>query len=155
MKARADHRHYLLHILALASFAIAQPLFDIISRNVELLVAQKVALSDLLLLILLASLALPLLISLPGMLIRLKFSKLGNHVLLATIAAEVGLFSLMALKNLFSLPDIVLIMTALLAGGGFALFYQRRQPVRLFCTYISPLGDHLPGFVFVECCISR
>lgn len=155
MKKPNSHRNYLLHIFAFSSFAIAQPLLDIISKNVELLVAQKAALPDLLILIAVVSLAIPLLLYLPGRLLRLRYEKPGVAVLLITIGLLVSLFVLMLLKNSFSLPDSILIGLALVSGGGFTYLYQQQQPLRMFCSYLSPAIILVPILFLLHADVSR
>ncbi len=150
-RAVEDHRRYLLHFLALSSFAIAQPLFDIVSKNLELLVAQKATLSDLSILIALVSFSIPILLYLPGSLLQRKSEKLGVIVLTSTMGLLVSLLLLIMLKNMYPLADTILIAIALLGGGAFAFFYPRRLSLRMFCSFISPAVIAVPViFLFVS-----
>ena len=144
-----------LHIFALSSFAIAQPLLDIISKNVALLVARKVDTLDLLILILVLSVFIPLLLVLPGLITKLISSRLSRIVNLTMISFLAGILCLLILKNTLSLAGVASVVVAIGLGVGFGIIYSRREVVRTFCTYISPAVLIFPILFLQNVNISR
>lgn len=139
MKKIEDHRRYVLHSFALSAMVLAQPLLDIISRNPEILVAQKVSLSDLLILIALVSAFIPTLLVIPGLLLKRLLPKAGVSLSIATIGFLVALLLSMIIKSIFALPDLGLVVISALGGIGFARTYTKLKTLRMFCSYLSPV----------------
>lgn len=126
------------HLAVLCTFALAQPLFDLLSDNPEFFAARGSAPSEIivfaLLLVLvppLALLGLEVLIGLAGPRAR----RTAHVVLMALLAAVVFV---QALKQALDAPDPVLIALAVALGALAALAYARAQPVRSFVSVLTP-----------------
>jgi Sulfatase len=127
-----------LHLAVLAAFALAQPLFNLLSDNPEFFAARGSTAMDIVvfavLLVLLPPallLAIELLIGFAGPSAR----RAAHLVLMALLAAVVFV---QALKDAIDAGDAVLIGLALLLGAGAAALYARAEPVRSFMTVLSP-----------------
>jgi hypothetical protein len=127
-----------LHLAVLSTFALAQPLFSLLSDNPEFFAARGSTATDIivfaLLLVVLPPailLAIELLIGLAGQGPR----RIAHLVLLALLAAVVFV---QVLKDAFGTSDLVLIVLALALGAGAAVLYARAEPVRSFLTVLSP-----------------
>lgn len=155
MKTIKDHRRYVLHIFALSSMAVAQPLLDIIARNPEFLIAQKVSLADLLILIALVSAIIPTLLVAPGQLLKRLSPKASIFISTGTIGALVALLLLMLFKSIPSLPDAGLLMISAVGGIGFVFFYARQKSLRMFCSYLSPVIIVVPVIFLLSPDVSR
>lgn len=127
-----------LHLAVLSAFALAQPLFNLLSDNPEFFAARGSTAVDVIvfavLLVVLPpalGLAIELLVGLAG-----PRARLGAHlVLMAFLAAVVFV---QALKDAIDAGDAVLIGLAVLLGALAALLYARAEPVRSFMTVLSP-----------------
>jgi hypothetical protein len=127
-----------LHLAVLAAFALAQPLFDLLSDNPEFFAARGSTATDIIvfgvLLVVLPPallLAIELLIGLAG-----QAARGWAHVLL--IGGLASVVFVQALKDALGSSDLVLIAAALALGAGAALLYSRAEPVRSFMTVLSP-----------------
>ena len=140
-----------LHLGVLVSFAVAQPVFDLLARQAEFFAARRAAPIDIVLLVGCLSLALPaLLIGAEGLSgwcwHRLRA---GLHTLL--VAGLSSLISLHALNMLNTwagpngLPGLLLVLSALGLGGTAAVSYRRYAPVRQFVTLLTPAMLIFPG----------
>ena len=140
-----------LHLGVLVSFAVAQPVFDLLARQAEFFAARRAAPIDIVLFVGCLSLALPaLLIGAEGLSgwcwHRLR---VGLHTLL--VAGLSSLISLHALNMLNTwagpngLPGLLLVLSALGLGGTAAVSYRRYAPVRQFVTLLTPAMLVFPG----------
>ncbi|MFQ5740704.1 MAG: sulfatase-like hydrolase/transferase [Acidobacteriota bacterium] len=124
-----------LHLATLAGFAVAQPLFDLVARSPQFLVAHGVGPLDLLSLVVVLCVGFPALLLLP---IRLA-GPLGrfriHNVLGAGLASA---FALQLLKRIAEGPGWFLLATALLVGSLAAAAYHFLTPARLFVSLLSP-----------------
>ncbi len=127
-----------LHLAVLSAFALAQPLFNLLSDNPEFFAARGSTASDVivfgvLLVVLppLVLLAIELLVGLAGPAAR----RIAHLVLMGLLAAVVFI---QALKDALGGSDLALIAIALALGAGAALLYARAEPVRSFLTVLSP-----------------
>jgi len=127
-----------LHLAVLSAFALAQPLFSLLSDNPEFFAARGSTALDVIsfgvLLVVLPPallLAIELLIGLAGPRAR----RVAHLVLIALLAAVIFI---QALKDAIDAGDGVLIALALLLGALGALLYSRAEPVRSFMTVLSP-----------------
>lgn len=126
-----------LHLAVLSAFALAQPLFNLLSDNPEFFAARGSTAADIIVFAVLLvvvppalGLAIELLAGLAG-----PRARRGAHlVLLALLAAVVFV---QALKDAFG-SDALLIAISLGLGAGAALLYARAEPVRSFLTVLSP-----------------
>ncbi len=127
-----------LHIFALCSFAIAQPLFDLLSRNPEFFVARGSQPLDVVLL------ALTLCVLVPALLVVLVgASRLLGLRMHATLHALVvflliAVTALPALKRIHGLSGTLLIAIAMGIGIVATTTYFRFSAPRTFLTMLSP-----------------
>jgi sulfatase-like protein len=127
-----------LGLAVLWTFAVAQPLFDLLKDNPEFFAARGSSGFDIvsfsvLLVVLppLLMLAIELLVGLAG-----RTAREGAHLVL--IAILVALIAAQALKKALDLPDPVMIVAALAIGSALATLYAAAEPVQSFLRVLSP-----------------
>jgi hypothetical protein len=127
-----------LGIAVLWTFAVAQPLFDLLKDNPEFFAARGSSGFDViswsLLLVVLPPallLAIELLVGLAG-----RVARQGAH--LVVIAGLVALIAAQALKKSIETSDFVLIALSVVIGAIVAALYARAEPVRSFLRVLSP-----------------
>lgn len=122
-----------LHLGALSAFAFAQPLFDLLGRNVEFFAVRGSTRWDVLVFALGLSVVPPLVllgvVALSG--------RAATAVHLAFVAVLSGLVALQAIREIAA-PDALLVAAAGLAGAAVAIAYARLAPLRLGATILSP-----------------
>ncbi len=128
----------LLNLAVLWTFAVAQPLFDLLKDNPEFFAARGSSGGDVisfsvLLVVLppLLLLAIELLLGLLGRRVRE-----GTHVVF--IGVLVALIAAQALKKAFDASDVVLIVLSLAIGAGLAVLWARAEALRSFLNILSP-----------------
>ncbi len=128
-----------LHLFTLSSYAVAQPLLDLISKNLQFLVAHKLTPVEIVLLLGFLILVVPLpflLLSLTGQLVDRRSSYRwlqGLAVCLLTSA-----FLLQASKRIWEGPGALLIVVAVMASLIFSISYVRLPLIRQFVTWLTP-----------------
>lgn len=127
-----------LHLAVLSAFALAQPLFNLLSDNPEFFAARGSTATDIIVFALLLvvippalGLAIELLVGLAG-----PRARLGAHLVL--IAGFAAVIFVQALKDALGASDLILIVLSLALGAGAAALYARAEPVRSFMTVLSP-----------------
>jgi hypothetical protein len=127
-----------LNLAVLWTFAVAQPLFDLLKDNPEFFAARGSSGFDIIsfsvLLVVLPPallLAVELLVGLAG-----RPARRGAHVVL--LGALVALIAAQALKKALDASDIVLILLSLAIGAALAALWLRTEPVRAFLNVLSP-----------------
>jgi hypothetical protein len=127
-----------LGIAVLWTFAVAQPLFDLLKDNPEFFAARGSSGFDVIsfsvLLVVLPPallLAVELLIGLAG-----RMARQAAHLVI--IAGLVALIAAQALKKSFDTSDLVLIVLSVLIGAAVAALFARAEPVRSFLRVLSP-----------------
>jgi hypothetical protein len=127
-----------LNLTVLWTFAVAQPLFDLLKDNPEFFAARGSSGFDIIsfsvLLVVLPPavlLAVELLVGLAG-----RAARRGAHVVL--LGALVALIAAQALKKSFDASDTVLIVLSLAIGAGLAALWWRAEPARAFLNVLSP-----------------
>jgi hypothetical protein len=129
---------HLANLAVLWTFAVAQPLFDLLGDNPEFFAARGSSGFD----IISFSVLLVILPPLVGLGIELLFRLLGRpffkaaHVVL--IGLLVTLIAAQALKKAFDASDGLLIGLSVAIGAGLALLYARAEPVRSFLNVLTP-----------------
>ena len=144
-----------LHLVVLVSFAIAQPLFDLLSRNVGFFVARRSQPLDIILFVLIVCYVPPLVfILIEGITAVLgrTVRKSIHGLIVASLAASV---ILPILRPIAGVPGSVLIAGAALFGVITALGTLRFYPVRLFLTVLSPVVVIFPGLFLFYSPVSR
>ena len=129
---------HFLNLAVLWTFAVAQPLFDLLGDNPEFFAARGSSGFDII------SFSV-LLVVLPPLLllgIELLFSLAGRRVFgavhLAFLAALVTLIAAQALKKSIDVSDGLLIGLAVAVGVALAALYARAEPLRSFLNILSP-----------------
>lgn len=127
-----------LHLAVLSAFALAQPLFNLLSDNPEFFAARGSTAMDIVVFAVLLVVLPPALLLGIELLIGLAGCKarLGAHLVLMALLA--GVVFVQALKDALGASDFVLILVALALGAGAAALYARAEPVRSFLTVLSP-----------------
>jgi hypothetical protein len=127
-----------LNLAVLWTFAVAQPLFDLLKDNPEFFAARGSSGFDIVsfsvLLVVLPPavlLAIELLVGLAG-----RPARRGAHV--ALLGALVALIAAQALKKSIDASDTVLIVLSLAIGAALAALWLRVEPVRSFLNVLSP-----------------
>ena len=147
-----------LHIFVLWSFAVAQPLFDLLSSNAEFFVARRSEPSDIMLLILLAGVLPPAcLVLMMGILRWLgrwvpvfqTFQRWAVNLLLTVLTAAIVLPALSRLG--VSSGGTAFVAGAALIAFLATLSYRHFPAVRTFVSMLSPALLLFPGiFVFAS-----
>jgi hypothetical protein len=138
-----------LHLFVLATFALAQPLLGLLSKNAEFFVARHSKPVDILLLVVILCMIIPAIVVLIECTIGLFSAVLRRAVHAVVVAALVAAIFLPALKKIVFLPGTALLAGAAVVGATFTLTYIRSSSVRLFVTVLSPVLLIVPGlFIF-------
>jgi hypothetical protein len=127
-----------LNLAVLWTFAVAQPLFDLLKDNPEFFAARGSSGFDIVsfavLLVVLPPavlLAIELLVGLAG-----RPARRAAHVVL--LGALVALIAAQALKKSIDASDTVLILLSIAIGAALAALWLRAEPVRSFLNVLSP-----------------
>jgi hypothetical protein len=122
-----------LHVVTLSSFAIAQPLYDLIGRNPEFLVAHGAAAWTIAMLIAMLSLGIPLVLIAAADALTLFSPHAGAALQRGIVAGLAGLVTAGALRD--AQPALALSIVALTVA--IAAFAYRLAAVRAFLTVAS------------------
>jgi hypothetical protein len=146
----SSFRREAVHIVTLWSFAVAQPLYEIVRRNREFFVAHRSEPYDLLLLV--ATLS----VVLPGLLVgglaaaRLISARAGRVFLLTAIGAFAACIAAQPLAHDLPLPPVWHYAAAAAIGIGAAILYMRWAPLRLFVTVLTPAIVVFPAILLLH-----
>lgn len=128
-----------IHLVILANFAFAQPLFDLIGRHAQILVAWRI--DRLGLLCLTIGLAL-----LPGAVLAVVAAGLGRlsrrlrrFFVNVSISLLVALIVMPVLGRAAVLPVVVILLGTLVIGGCGAWLYRRSLSLQTWVTYLTPV----------------
>ena len=127
-----------LHIFALFGFAVAQPLFDLLSGNAAFLVAHRLRPADLLVLVAILCLVFPGLPVLVGTVAGFLHRRAGDYVHQLATGLLVGAIALQAFKTLFGGPGLALVVGALLVGLPVGWASCRVRLMESFFTFLWP-----------------
>ncbi len=143
-----------LHLFVLTCLAVAQPLFDQLSHNAEFFVARGSSPVDILVLVFLLCILLPAVLA--GFeLVAGRISKTaGSAVHSFFVSILIASIVLPILKGMEA-PPFVLVVLALLTGGGIAILQHQVQAVRMMLTFLSPAILLVPGMFLLSDPISR
>ena len=128
---------YSLHIATLASLCVAQPVFDLLSRQPEYLVARQAGLLDAWFLILLLNLAVPGLV-VAGVCLLGWASGATRWFQAAGIGMLVFLLGLLVLKTFKGDSGVVPAGAVGILTGLLAVVYDRSPAARWYLTLLSP-----------------
>jgi hypothetical protein len=126
------------HLAVLSAFAVAQPLFNLLSDNPEFFAARGAPSFDVISFGIFAVLLPPLAGVALELLAGLVHRRARQAVHLLLVALLVALFALEILKKSIDASDGVLIGLSLLIAGLAALAYARTDIVRSFLNVLSP-----------------
>ncbi len=127
-----------LHLAVLSAFALAQPLFNLLSDNPEFFAARGSTATDIIVFGILLVLLPPALLLAVELVVGLAGSRPRRVAHLALIALLAAVVFVQALKDAVDAGDTILIAFALVLGAAAALLYARAEPVRSFMTVLSP-----------------
>ncbi len=125
------------HLAVLSTFALAQPLFDLLSDNPEFFAARGSTPAEIVVFALLLVLVPPLVLLVVETLVGLAGPRARRSAHLALIGVLSFVVFAQALKKLLSAPDAVLIAIAVLLGALAVLAYARAEPVRSFMSVLT------------------
>ena len=127
-----------LHVLALFGFAVAQPLFDLLSQNADFLVAHKLRPFDLLVLVCMVSLLFPGLLVLVEVLGGFLHRRVGEYVHALVVGALVGAIALQISNKLFAGPGMVLLLGSVAVSVVVGWASCRVPLFQSLLTFLSP-----------------
>ena len=127
-----------LHVLALFGFAVAQPLFDLLSQNADFLVAHKLRPFDLLVLVCMVSLLFPGLLVLVEVLGGFLHRRVGEYVHALVVGALVGAIAFQISNKLFAGPGMVLLLGSVAVSVVVGWASCRVPLFQSFLTFLSP-----------------
>ena len=134
-----------LHVWVVASFAVAQPLYDLLGKQAEFFIFQNAGRAEILGLVVVLSGLAPLLLIAAVRLAGLVGPRTERRVHQTILTVGVALTLLPALRPVEVVPGIVLVYAALVLGAGVAVLYARLGAVRLFFTLLAPGVIVFPG----------
>jgi Sulfatase len=126
------------HLAVLSTFALGQPLFDLLGQNPEFFAARGAPGFDIVSFAVLVVLLPPLVLLAIELLGGLVDPRVRRALHLAFIGLGVALIAVQALKKALGASDLVLIALALLIAAAAAFAYARAEPVRSFMNVLSP-----------------
>ncbi len=126
------------HTFVLFGMVVAQPVYDLFSRNPEFFVAHKTLPSDIFLFAFFFSIVIPSTLTIGEILLRRISPLAGRFFHTMVIGVLVTLLALQLLKSGNRLPAPLVITGALLLGVGSSIIYEKNKKVRLYLNYISP-----------------
>jgi len=129
----------LLHLLLLSGFAVAQPLFDLLSREPGFFVARRSQPLDIVVLAVILMIAPSLILGAIETIIGLFSEPARRHVHLVFVGLLITLTALPPLNRIGDLPDIFALGGGLLAGLVGAIIYRRSSRVRSLGSLVSPV----------------
>ena len=151
-----DARFEALHIVALWSLAVAQPIFDVVGRSPEFFVAHDTLPGNLLLLVAVLCLGAPAVLLLFVHLVgRVGGPRWRQRTAAAVIGGLTCTVILATLKTLAGWPSGLLIGLAALAGAAAAGGYRRFAPVRMFATFLTPAVIIVPAVFLLSPSVTR
>lgn len=140
----------LLHLLTLWSFAVAQPLYEVLRRNGEFFVAHQTGPLDVLLFVLAISLVAPLVPAALCVAADLAWRRAGRLVFLLIAGVAVAAVALQALDRIAPIAAEWALAIAAVAGGAAAWMYASKAAARLFLTVLSPAVLIFPAVMMLH-----
>jgi hypothetical protein len=136
----AVHRVVLdgVHLAVLSSFALAQPIFDLLGRNAEFFVVRRSTSWDVVVFALGITFVPPLALLAFELVAGLAHPRARVIVHLGAVALLTGLFALLVGKRLLDVSSTPLLVLAVAVGAGGAVVYLRAAPVRSLLTVLAP-----------------
>ena len=128
-----------LNLAVLWTFAVAQPLFDLLKDNPEFFAARGSSGFDIISFSLLLVALPPALLLAIELLAGLAGTTARRAVHVVLLGGLVTLIAAQALKKAIERSDPFLIVLSIAIGAGFALLWMRADPVRSFLNVLSPV----------------
>jgi len=128
-----------LNLAVLWTFAVAQPLFDLLKDNPEFFAARGSSGFDII------SFSVVLVVLPPALLLGIELllglirPELGQGAHVVFLGVLVALIAAQALKKSIDASDTVLIVLSVAIGAGMAVLWTRAEPVRSFLRVLSPV----------------
>jgi hypothetical protein len=126
-----------LHLAALSAFALAQPLFDLLSRNAEFFAVRGSTRWDLLLFALGVGLVPPLILLAAEALAGLVHPRASSALHLVLVAGLAALICLGAVDT-WDAPDAAVLAVAAAVGALVACLYAFARPARMLLSVLGP-----------------
>ena len=127
-----------LNLAVLWTFAVAQPLFDLLADNPEFFAARGSSGFDIVSFSVLLVVLPPLLLLAIELLLGSIRPEVARGAHIAFIGALVALIAAQALKKAIDTSDVVLVALAVAIGALVATLWARAEPVRSFLNVLSP-----------------
>jgi len=129
---------YTLHIFVLFEFAVAQPIFDVLSKGAAFLVARQSKQIDVIFFIIFLTIIMPLFIVVIKAISGLIDRRISKCVHGFTILSLITIFSIQILKKISVLPSFLIISSAFILALASTVAYFRTKLMRFFLTVLSP-----------------
>jgi hypothetical protein len=126
------------HLAVLSAFALAQPLFNLLSDNPEFFAARGSSATDIIVFALLLVIVPPAVLLAIELLAGLIDARARYALHLLFIAFLAAVVFVQALKKSIDASDVILIGLALALGLAAAALYARAEPVRSFLSVLTP-----------------
>src|SRR5215210_389398 len=127
-----------LNLAVLWTFAVAQPLFDLLKDNPEFFAARGSSGFDIVSFSVLLVVLPPAILLAIELLLGLIRPELRQGAHIVFLAALVALIAAQALKKSIDASDLVLIVLSVAIGAGMGVLWARAEPVRSFLNVLSP-----------------
>ncbi len=127
-----------LHVFVLWGFAVAQPLFELLGRHAQFLVAQDLRPAEIVALTLLLCFLFPALLVAVELAAGRAVPWAGRAIHRMSVALLAAAVFLLLLKKLESLPGSLLLAAALGLGAVAAWAYQRLPAARTYLSILAP-----------------
>jgi hypothetical protein len=126
------------HLAVLSAFALAEPLFSVLSKNAEFFAARGSRAIDIITFALVVTLVPPLALLLVEALVGLASARARRVVHFVFMAALLALFFAQALRKQHGISTDALLAISAVVAFGFTALYARAAAVRSFMTILSP-----------------
>lgn len=133
-----------LHLFALAGFAVAQPLYDLLGQNPEFFVSYKAGPELILGMVFVLSVGMALGLMLLELAAWPFGERVRNSLHLVFVFGLAFLTVLPPVQRMVDGSDLLIVGFAFLIGFFFSVLYVRWQAVRLFLTVLSPVVVAFP-----------
>ena len=155
MKQKRENLIELLHLFVLSGFALAQPLFDALSRQAEFFVARRSEPIDLVLLAFILCALIPAILALMELLVGLLGPIHRKRFHSALVALLIALIFLPVLKRFEALPAGIIVVAAAGLGVASSYVYTRFRLARSFLTVLCPSILIFPGLFLFHSPVSK
>jgi len=138
MKIRRDYLFNTLNVFTFFGFVLAQPLFDLLSRNARFFIARHSEPLDIILFAVLVCFLCPALVVLLGEILGLLQQRIRHFYYFLVAAILAAGFALLIFNKLTGISGTVTVVAASIFAVIFALMYIRFRPFRANLVFLSP-----------------